>query len=90
MSEAIQESAREGPKGQWVLQAMYLRQVAEDDAGLNDRSNSELRVKWINTLRKIVGERVPKNASGVPLVSDVDLLLATEAERWRALDAIKA
>jgi hypothetical protein len=68
---------------------MYLRQSIEKEVGLHDRSNHEIRVKWVNSLRKIVGERIPKNASGVPLVSDIDLLLATECERWEALDSVR-
>ena len=90
MSGDKQHSASKTPDTGWLLQAMYLRQTAEKDAGLHDRSNCAIRVKWVNALRKIVGERTPKNLSGVPLVSDVDLLLATEVERWRALSAIKA
>ena len=90
MSESEQYPASTTPDTGWVLQALYLRQTAEADAGLHDRSNHAVRVKWINALRKIVGERSPKNLSGVPLVSDVDLLLASDVERWQALSAIKA
>jgi len=65
--------------------------AAEKEAGLH--SNLELRIKWINALRAIVGRRVPKNKSGVPLVTDVDLLLAEPHERMEALTtalAVKA
>ena len=57
----------------------------EEFVGFHNRDNKELRVKWINTLRDIVGRDVPKNKSGVPLVSDVDLLASPAAKRAEAL-----
>lgn len=47
-----------------------------------------MRVKWVNKLREIVARRMPKNKMGWPVVSDVDLLLATEDEREEALNWI--
>ena len=53
--------------------------------GLHDTDNLELRVKWINALRMVVSRRCPKNNSGTPIVSDIDLLNASEEERCEAL-----
>lgn len=50
------------------------------------RTDTAKRVKWSNTLRAIVARRMPRNKLGVPMVSDVDLLLATEEEREEALE----
>lgn len=49
---------------------------------------NSMRVKWVNKLRDIVARRMPKNKMGWPVVSDVDLLLATEDEREEALNWI--
>lgn len=49
-------------------------------AQLRDRDNLSLRTYWINALRDIVGRRCPKNKMGAPIVSDVDILLASAAE----------
>ena len=53
--------------------------------GLADKTKLELRVKWINNLRSVVGRGMPKNKGGVALVSDVDLLLASTSQRAEAL-----
>lgn len=50
-----------------------------------DPKATALRVKWANNLRAIVSRRMPRNKMGTPMVSDVDLLFATEAERAEAL-----
>jgi hypothetical protein len=44
----------------------------------------DLRVKFINTLRSIVGRRMPKNKVGSAIVSDVDLIVA---ECWEFCEA---
>ena len=59
------------------------------DAGLMERENHLIRIKWSNSLRKIVGRRCPTNKAGASLVSDIDIALATESERLEALKAIK-
>ena len=61
----------------------------EEAEGLLCRSNVALRVKWVNSLRSIVGAEMPKNKSGASLVSDIDLILASERHREQALDKIK-
>ena len=63
---------------------MALRE-AEIALGIHDTDNLELRVKWINALRMVVSRRCPKNNSGSPMVSDIDLLTASEGERCEAL-----
>jgi len=50
----------------------------ETEAGLLNKNNFDKRVKWVNALRNIVGLKLPKNKSGVALVSDVDLILASD------------
>lgn len=60
----------------------------EEAAGLLVKSNVALRVKWVNALRAIVGATMPKNKSGVSLVSDIDLILASDEQRQAALDKI--
>jgi len=60
----------------------------EQAAGLHDRTNVELRVRWVNKLRQLVGLTMPKNASGVALVSDIDLILADPKFRLQALQFI--
>ena len=46
----------------------------------------ELKVRWVNTLRDVVGETCPRrNKAGHPLVSDVDLLFATAPQLAKAL-----
>ena len=57
--------------------------------GLTDRDNLDIRVDWINTLRTIVSRRMPKNKSGMSMISDVDLMLADDDERAEALEKIK-
>ncbi len=61
----------------------------EEAAGLLDKANIALRVKWVNALRAIVGSTMPKNKSGVSLVSDIDLILASDEQRFQALEKIK-
>lgn len=46
------------------------------------------KIKWVNALRGVVARRMPVNNSGWAVVSDVDLLLATEAEREEALEVL--
>ena len=58
--------------------------------GLTDRDNLDIRVDWINALRTIVSRRLPKNKSGMSLISDIDLMLADDDERIEALEKIKA
>lgn len=48
-------------------------------------NSTELRVKWVNTLRTIVASKYPKNKVGNSLVSDVDLLFAEAPELLEAL-----
>lgn len=57
---------------------------AEKALGLHDRANLALRVKW-----KAVAPRCPKNRLGTPLISDVDVALATLSERVQALTKLK-
>ena len=64
-------------------------QIAEQGVGLLDRNNLQLRVRWVNALRTIVGSSMPKNKSGCPLVSDIDLILASDEDRFAALEKIK-
>lgn len=47
-----------------------------------------LKVKYVNALRAVVAKRMPRNRCGVPIVSDVDLLLADEWEIEEALSKI--
>lgn len=54
-------------------------------AGLHDRNKLALRVTWINHCRAIAAEDCPKNKSGTPLVTDVDLMLLSEDKRAEAL-----
>lgn len=46
------------------------------------------QIKWVNALRAVVSRRMPRNKCGVPVISDVDLLLATESEREEALEVL--
>lgn len=57
----------------------------ENFIGLHDRSNTELRVKWINILRDLAGRDCPKNKGGTSLVSDIDLCFASSLLRCEAL-----
>jgi hypothetical protein len=59
------------------------------EAGLWERNNFELRVKWMNALRKIVDRRTPVNKAGSHLTSDIDVALATQEEHLEALEKIK-
>lgn len=51
---------------------------AERRLGLHDRSNTRLRVQWVNYLHDILAAQpdCPVNKVGNPLVSDIDKLLA--------------
>lgn len=53
--------------------------------GLEDRNNLDLRVRWINNLRDVVSRKCPINKVGAPLVSDVDMTLATCPELAEAV-----
>lgn len=46
------------------------------------------KIEWVNALRAVVSRRMPRNKCGVPIISDVDLLLATESEREEALEVL--
>ena len=59
---------------------------AEISAGLYSRKNAKSRVRWVNALHRIVARRCPTNAAGSKVVSDVDVLLASEDERLEALE----
>lgn len=78
------EGAHEGCFTDYLYDLNAIRD-AEIEAGIHDRDNLALRVKWINALRTIVSRRVPKNKTGSPLVSDIDLLTASSEERLEAL-----
>jgi len=56
--------------------------------GLHDRDNLELRVKWVGILRAIVARRCPVNKVGSPIVSDIDIILASDDEREEALNKL--
>ena len=73
-----------------ALMALHNVREQEEALGLLDRTNTALRVKWVNALRAIVGAEMPKNKSGVSLVSDIDLILASDDQRLMALEKIKA
>ena len=62
----------------------------EAEAGIHDRSQLALRVKWVGALREIVGKTVPTNKVGAPLISDVDLLCATAEQRLEAYRKVVA
>lgn len=59
---------------------------AECVNGLKDRSNPSLRVKWQNSVHKVLSAAVdcPKNKAGSALVSDIDCLLMTARQRVEA------
>jgi hypothetical protein len=61
-----------------------------EELGLTDRDNRAIRVRWVNTLRKIVDRRMPVNKMGSPMTTDVDVLLATYAEHIEALETLYA
>ena len=79
----------------YVLEEKNSKQTINDirqqeiDIGLMDRDNLDIRVDWINALRTIVSRRLPKNKSGMSLISDIDLMLADDDERTEALEKIK-
>ena len=82
--EAQLEAAR------WKAEAQRLQSIRriQEDLGLTDRNNHAIRVRWVNTLRKIVDRRTPMNKMGSPMTTDVDVLLATEDEHLEALETI--
>lgn len=82
--EAQLEAAR------WKAEAQRLQSIRQmqEDLGLTDHNNHEIRVRWVNTLRKIVDRRTPVNKMGSPMTTDVDVLLATEDEHLEALDTL--
>ncbi len=55
------------------------------DARKSIITTPELRVRYLNSLRAIVGKRCPKNNVGAALVSDYDLV---NAEAWEHAEAI--
>lgn len=55
------------------------------DARKSIINTPELRVKYLNTLRTIVGKRCPKNNVGAALVSDYDLVNAEASEHAEAI-----
>jgi len=57
---------------------------AEEAKGLHDSENRELRVKWVNNLRRTLERDAPKNKSGTALISDIDLILAPARHRAEA------
>lgn len=63
---------------------------AEMEAGLHDTTNHLVRVKWVAALRDAVSHRCPKNKLGQPVVSDIDILVASLDERSAALEKILA
>jgi hypothetical protein len=60
--------------------------LAEHRLGLHDRSNTRLRVQWVNYLHDLLGAQpdCPVNKVGTPVVSDIDKLLAPVAVRCLA------
>lgn len=60
----------------------YTRDLSAMYSAMNEKIKpfTKMRVKFINTLRDIVGESMPKNKAGTPIVSDVDLLFASSAQ----------
>lgn len=55
------------------------------DARKSIITTPELRVKYLNALRSIVGRRCPKNSVGAALVSDYDLVNAEASEHAEAI-----
>ena len=77
----------------WKAEAERWRGICDicrqlEEIGLTDRSNHALRVRWVNTLRKIVDRRMPVNKMGSPMTTDVDVLLATHEEHIEALETL--
>lgn len=60
--------------------------AAERRLGLHDRSNTRLRVQWVNYLHDLMGAQpsCPVNKVGTPVVSDIDKLLASVEVRCLA------
>jgi hypothetical protein len=74
----------------WKAEAQRLQSIRQmqEDLGLTDRNNHAIRVRWVNTLRKLVDKRMPVNKMGSPMTTDVDVLLATEEEHLEALNTL--
>jgi hypothetical protein len=77
----------------WKAEAERWRSISGirrqlEELGLTDRSNHALRVRWVNTLRKLVDKRMPLNKMGSPMTTDVDVLLATYAEHIETLNIL--
>jgi len=75
----------------WKTEALMLRSIRQrqEELGLTDRNNHALRVRWVNSLRKLVDKRMPLNKMGSPMTTDVDVLLATEEEHLEVLKMIQ-
>ena len=56
------------------------------DLDLRNRDNLSARVFWIGKLRAQVEKRMPRNKAGAPVMSDVDVMLATPDELRQAFD----
>lgn len=52
----------------------------QEKAGLFNRENLDLRVKYVMALRDVIGRRCPKNKVGNPVVSDIDVILGVSDE----------
>lgn len=61
---------------------------AEAAIGLHDKANLDLRIEWVSQVRLAVAHKCPRNKLGQPLVSDIDVALASLAERTQALQAL--
>ena len=74
----------------WKTEALMLRSIRQrqEELGLTDRNNHALRVRWVNSLRKLVDKRMPVNKMGSPMTTDVDVLLATEEEHLEVLNTL--
>ena len=74
----------------WKTEALMLRSIRQrqEELGLMDRNNHALRVRWVNSLRKLVDKRMPVNKMGSPMTTDVDVLLATEEEHLEVLNTL--
>lgn len=74
----------------WEIEAGLRMTEYPDLSGMSwePREDRGPRVKWVNKLREIVARRMPRNKMGTPMVSDVDLLFATDGERKEALESI--
>lgn len=64
----------------------------EKKLGIHNRAMSKLRVMWVNTLRDMVSQspEIERNKSGSPMVSDIDVVLASLDHRIAALKKVQA